>query len=96
MIPPYASVRKFIPADKLWPVNEYWYLHAGGAGDGMTGNDALTSKQLACQSALRGRNQRRTSRENRNWRNTRIPGLSLRLAAKRWATHKMTIYWRLE
>ena len=28
-IPPVESLRKFIPADKLWPINEYWYFHAG-------------------------------------------------------------------
>jgi exo-1,4-beta-D-glucosaminidase len=29
VIPPLESLRKFIPADKLWPINEYWYFHAG-------------------------------------------------------------------
>ena len=29
VIPPVESLRKFIPADKLWPINEYWYFHAG-------------------------------------------------------------------
>ena len=28
-IPPLESLKKFIPADKLWPINEYWYFHAG-------------------------------------------------------------------
>jgi exo-1,4-beta-D-glucosaminidase len=29
IIPPLESLKKFIPADKLWPINEYWYFHAG-------------------------------------------------------------------
>jgi exo-1,4-beta-D-glucosaminidase len=29
-IPPLDSLKKFIPADKLWPPNDYWYFHAGG------------------------------------------------------------------
>jgi exo-1,4-beta-D-glucosaminidase len=29
-IPPLESLKKFIPADKLWPPNDYWYFHAGG------------------------------------------------------------------
>jgi exo-1,4-beta-D-glucosaminidase len=28
-IPDLGSLRKFLPADKLWPVNELWNLHAG-------------------------------------------------------------------
>src|SRR5437870_5700662 len=28
-IPPVESLKKFIPAEKLWPINEYWYFHAG-------------------------------------------------------------------
>ena len=27
-IPPIESLRKFIPEDKLWPINEYWTVHA--------------------------------------------------------------------
>jgi len=29
-IPPIESLRKFLPADKLWPINEVWDYHAGG------------------------------------------------------------------
>jgi exo-1,4-beta-D-glucosaminidase len=29
-IPPPASLRKFLPPDKLWPQNEVWGLHEGG------------------------------------------------------------------
>jgi len=29
-IPPIESLREFIPADKLWPMNEVWDYHAGG------------------------------------------------------------------
>ena len=28
-IPPLESIKKFNPSDKLWPINEYWYFHAG-------------------------------------------------------------------
>jgi exo-1,4-beta-D-glucosaminidase len=66
MVPPYASIEKFIPADKLWPINEYWYLHAGGAGDGITGNDALISKQMAVNRRYGPRTARKISREKRN------------------------------
>lgn len=29
VIPSLESLKKFIPADKLWPINETWYFHAG-------------------------------------------------------------------
>jgi exo-1,4-beta-D-glucosaminidase len=29
-IPPPQSIRKFIPADHLWPIDEFWNFHAGG------------------------------------------------------------------
>jgi exo-1,4-beta-D-glucosaminidase len=29
-VPPIESLRKMIPADKLWPINEHWNFHAGG------------------------------------------------------------------
>jgi exo-1,4-beta-D-glucosaminidase len=30
-IPPLASLRKFIPPEHLWPIDEYWNYHAGGS-----------------------------------------------------------------
>jgi len=29
-VPPLESLRKFIPAEHLWPIDEYWNFHAGG------------------------------------------------------------------
>jgi len=29
-VPPVESLRRFIPENKLWPVNDTWYFHAGG------------------------------------------------------------------
>ena len=29
VIPPLESLKKFIPGDKLWPINDDWYFHAG-------------------------------------------------------------------
>jgi exo-1,4-beta-D-glucosaminidase len=29
-VPPIESLRKMIPPDKLWPINEVWNFHAGG------------------------------------------------------------------
>jgi exo-1,4-beta-D-glucosaminidase len=31
-VPPAESLRKFIPADHLWPIDDVWNFHAGGGG----------------------------------------------------------------
>ena len=43
-IPPLDSLRKYIPPDKLWPPNEYWFFHAGG-NEG--GNNTLANIRRA-------------------------------------------------
>jgi exo-1,4-beta-D-glucosaminidase len=40
-IPPVESLKKFIPADKLWPINEHWYFHSGAN----EGNNTLANVQ---------------------------------------------------
>ncbi len=30
VIPPIESLKRFIPADHLWPIDDYWNYHAGG------------------------------------------------------------------
>ena len=40
-IPPLESLKKFIPSDKLWPINEYWYFHSGAN----EGNSTLENVQ---------------------------------------------------
>ena len=29
-VPPIESLRRMLPADRLWPMNEFWMFHAGG------------------------------------------------------------------
>ena len=29
-VPPIESLKRMLPADKLWPINEDWTFHAGG------------------------------------------------------------------
>lgn len=91
-IPPYESLKKFIPADKLWPINETWYFHAG-ANDG---NNTLANIQLA----INHRYGPSTSAEEfarkaqlASYENTRAQFEDF--AANGWADHKMTLYWML-
>lgn len=91
-IPPFASLQQFIPPDKLWPPNDYWYFHAGSN----PGNEKLTSIQLAVNrrygpsgSAYEFARKAQLA----HYESTRAQFESF--AALGWAGHKMTIYWML-
>ena len=91
-VPPYESLAKFIPADKLWPPNEFWYFHAGA----LRGSDKLlnitraldrrygpsfSAQEFARKAQLGSYEDTRAQFED--------------FAANGWANHKMTIYWML-
>jgi exo-1,4-beta-D-glucosaminidase len=91
-IPPFASLQEFIPPDKLWPINDYWYFHSGSNPS----NSALKSVQLAINrrygpsgSAYEFARKAQLA----HYEATRAQFESF--AALGWAGHKMTIYWML-
>ncbi|MFG1932799.1 glycoside hydrolase [Mycobacterium sp. NPDC048908] len=91
-IPPFASLKKFIPPDKLWPINDTWFFHAGSD----VRNSALTS----IRKAVDRRYGLSTSAEDfarkaqlAHYESTRAQFEAF--AAGGWANHKMTIYWML-
>lgn len=91
-IPPYASLRQFIPPDKLWPINDYWYFHAGSN----PGNAALTSIQLAINRRYGpsgGASEFAGKAQLAHYESTRAQFEAF--AALGWVGHKMTIYWML-
>ena len=91
-IPPFASLQKFIPPDKLWPINDYWYFHAGSN----PGNAALKSVQLSINRRYGpSSNAYEFARKAQlaHYESTRAQFESF--AALGWAGHKMTIYWML-
>ncbi len=91
-IPPFASLRKFIPPERLWPINDTWYFHAG--------SDPHNSKLANIQRAV---NYRYGPSDNAemfaekaqlaHYESTRAQFEAF--AANGWASHKMTIYWML-
>ena len=91
-IPTLESLKKFIPADKLWPINDSWFFHAGA----IPGANTLTDVQSAV-------NRRYGSSSNvaefvrkaqlAHYENTRAQFENL--AAGDWANHKVTLYWML-
>ena len=91
-IPTLESLKKFIPADKLWPINDTWFMHAGAWG----GNSTLSNTRLA----VGHRYGPSTNVEDfvrkaqlAHYENTRAQFENF--AASGWATHKMVGYWML-
>ena len=91
-IPPYASLRKFIPPDKLWPVNETWFFHAGAAPQ----NSVLANVRRAVDRRYGPSSNAQMFADKAqlaHYESTRAQFESF--AAGGWDTHKMTIYWML-
>jgi len=91
-IPTYESLKKFIPADKLWPINETWYFHAGAnEGNNTLANirnvidrrygPSVSAEEFSMKAQLALYEDTRAQFED--------------FAANGWANHKMTLYWML-
>ena len=91
-IPPFASLKKFIPRDKLWPINDTWYFHAGSGPQNSTLSNVRrvidrrygpsTNAQMFADKA-----------QLAHYEATRAQFEAF--AASGWDSHKMTIYWML-
>ncbi|MDT5247625.1 MAG: exo,4-beta-D-glucosaminidase [Mycobacterium sp.] len=91
-IPPFASLVKFIPPDKLWPINDAWSFHAGSN----PGNAALTSIQRVINRRYgpsSGAEEFTRKAQLAHYESTRAQFEAF--AALGWAGHKMSIYWML-
>jgi exo-1,4-beta-D-glucosaminidase len=91
-IPPFASLVKFIPPDKLWPINATWSFHAGSN----PGNAALASIQRVINRRYgpsSGAEEFTRKAQLAHYESTRAQFEAF--AALGWAGHKMSIYWML-
>jgi exo-1,4-beta-D-glucosaminidase len=91
-IPTYESLKKFIPADKLWPINDTWFFHSGAN----LGNDTLVNIRHALDQrygASSSAEEFSRKAQLAHYENTRAQFEAF--AADGWANHKMTIYWML-
>jgi exo-1,4-beta-D-glucosaminidase len=91
-IPPFASLKEFIPADKLWPINEAWFFHAGSDPK----NAVLTSIRRAVDrryGASDNAEEFARKAQVAHYESTRAQFEAF--AANGWNNHKMTIYWML-
>jgi len=90
-IPPLDSLVKLIPESKLWPINEYWYYHAGGN----PGNAELSSTIRALEKRYGPSNSAvdfTRKAQLAHYENTRAQFESFSV---HWPNHKMTVYWML-
>jgi exo-1,4-beta-D-glucosaminidase len=91
-IPPYESLKKFIPADKLWPINDWWFYHAGSTDR----NNTLANAALVVEKRYGSSKDAVEFAEKAqiaHYENTRAQFEAF--AANGWADHKMTMYWML-
>ncbi|TGD88628.1 glycoside hydrolase [Mycolicibacterium sp. CH28] len=91
-IPPFASLRKFIPPDKLWPINDTWFFHAGS---GPQNSRLVNVQRVIDQRYGRSTNAQMFADKAQlaHYEATRAQFESF--AANGWDGHKMTIYWML-
>jgi exo-1,4-beta-D-glucosaminidase len=91
-IPPFASLKKFIPPDKLWPINDAWFFHAGSNPK----NGELTSIRRAVDrryGVSRSAEEFTRKAQLAHYEATRAQFEAF--AAGGFDNHKMTIYWML-
>ena len=90
-IPPLESLRKFIPADKLWPINEDWFFHSGAN----EGNNLLENVQRV----IAHRYGTSSSVEEFSRKAQLAHYEDLRAQYESYATHwenrKMTVHWMM-
>jgi exo-1,4-beta-D-glucosaminidase len=91
-IPPFASLKMFIPPDKLWPINDTWQFHAGS----QTSNSTLSNIRRAVDrryGVSSGAEEFARKAQLAHYEATRAQFEAF--AADGSSNHKMTIYWML-
>jgi exo-1,4-beta-D-glucosaminidase len=91
-IPPLASLKKFLPPEDLWPINDTWYFHAGSNPK----NTVLSSiRQAIMRRYGPSDDVEEFARKAQvaEYESTRAQFEAF--AAGGWDSHKMTIYWML-
>jgi len=91
-IPTLESLKKFIPANHLWPIDDTWLMHTGA----IEKNSSLANVQLALErryGASGSVEEFVRKAQLAHYEGTRAQFEAN--AAGDWANHKMTLYWML-
>ena len=90
-IPPVESLKKFIPADKLWPINEYWFFHSGAN----EGNNTLESVQRVLSHRYGPSNSAEEFSKKAQLAHYEDVRAQYETYATHWDNRKMTIHWMM-
>lgn len=91
-IPPFASLRRFIPSDKLWPINDTWYFHAGSGPQ----NSTLSNVRRVVDRRYGPSTDARMFADKAQLAHYEATRAQFEaFAAGDFDTHPMTIYWML-
>ena len=90
-IPPLESLKKFIPADKLWPINEYWYFHSGAN----EGNNTLANVQRVIDKRYGPSTSAEEFSRKAQLAHYEDVRAQYETYASHWADRKMMIHWMM-
>ena len=91
VIPPLESLKKFIPANKLWPINDAWYFHAGAN----EGNGTLANVRHVLEARYGSSNGVEDFVKKAQLAAYEDARAKYESYATHWSTRKMTINWML-
>jgi exo-1,4-beta-D-glucosaminidase len=90
-IPPVESLKKFIPADKLWPINEYWYFHSGAN----EGNNTLANVQQVLNKRYGPSRNVEEFSEKAQLAHYEDVRAQFEAYATHWENRKMLVHWMM-
>jgi exo-1,4-beta-D-glucosaminidase len=90
-IPPLESMKKFIPADKLWPINETWYFHSGAN----EGNNTLENVQRVLAHRYGPSNSAEEFTKKAQLAHYEDVRAQYESYATHWNNRKMTVHWMM-
>ncbi len=90
-IPPLESIKKFIPADKLWPINEYWYFHSGAN----EGNNTLENIRRVIDKRYGPSSSAEAFSRKAQLAHYEDVRAQYETYATHWADRKMMIHWMM-
>jgi len=91
VIPPLESLKKFLPADKLWPINDDWYFHAGAN----EGNAMLANTRRILETRYGSSNGVDDFAKKGQLAAYEDARAKFESYSTHWSTSKMTINWML-
>jgi exo-1,4-beta-D-glucosaminidase len=90
-VPPLESLKKFIPADKLWPINEYWYFHAGAN----EGNNTLDNVKRVLDKRYGPSSSAEEFSRKAQLAHFEDVRAQYETYATHWQNRKMTLHWMM-